>query len=279
MLTSTRECALLASSHVCGARAVYNRALSTAELQTLYAEQKFQPFVSSATDITFGRVGLWRFNSCPSSSALADESDSGTAYSLTIAAGGCGAGNNGAATAGRGGSGAYYMPGGAGEKGGPQVSGTIPGLTSGGSARFTLVAWVKSLSNQCSGCSGAGIFGMGNTGLEKHFYLRQHIHAGRYSMGSDDNGNDMWHALGPAPVNNQWVHIAAAWTGRAIYLWINGAQYTTIGTNLKITPPNTFTLGSDGHNDNPFNGFFDNVMIYDRPLVQQEIAVLAGQTD
>lgn len=255
----------------------YNRVLSASEVSTLYEAESLSPYVLRAdvTDIEAGRIALFRFDDCATAGASSTADASGWGNDISSAVdGGCDL------TGGRSGGAGWKLNGGADKKGSVQTAVALNGYDGGTlSAGITLVTWVKVLANKCSTCSGAGIFGMGSSASTKHMYLRiQFSGADDYSIGADDNGSDLWHNMASGSSQlNEWKHVAMAYTGTALYLWLDGVQYTKSLHVDQLRLTNLLQIGSDGHFDNPISAIYDNFMVYKRVLTTNEIDVLRAQ--
>ncbi len=85
---------------------------------------------------------------------------------------------------------------------------------------------------------------------------------------------------------NSWTHVALTWDGTpaasSVKLYVNGSQITTSYTNSgggarADDSANVVMIGNNPANSRTFDGYLDEVRIYNRTLSAAEVQALAGQ--
>lgn len=158
------------------------------------------------------------------------------------------------------------------------ASSTLAGF--GTSSRATFTAWVYSLANQ------AAFAGIAATRSGSNGFAGLHVSgAGTNQLTCEWLGTEFSYNSGVFFVNNQWCLCVGVITPTATYFYVNGVQGTTLVQTNTSQTLTAFEIGNDhvGH-DRPFNGYIDEVRIYNRALDAGEIQVLyqvglAGRRD
>jgi uncharacterized repeat protein (TIGR03803 family) len=90
------------------------------------------------------------------------------------------------------------------------------------------------------------------------------------------NGVGWQGTSGGSVVTNQWTHLAGSYDGTALRIFVNGVQVNSGGLSGALLPSSSpLNLGRDPSNTNRlFDGFIDEVSIYDRALSSNEIAAI-----
>jgi hypothetical protein len=136
--------------------------------------------------------------------------------------------------------------------------------------KITVEAWVKPSDaigyDQLIGNYGTG----GSLGMQ--FLLRKQPTLFVFYVGNGNGGNYVNVASAAVPTVNVWQHVAATWDGTLMSIYVNGvlsgtstATYPAMGTFT-----NEIRMGTNNINEN-YNGFLDEVRIWNRPLCATEI--------
>lgn len=232
---------------------VYSRTLSSADVINLY-------------NFAIGPVGKWDF-----------EEGTGTTANDTS-----GNSNQGTITAGAGG----YVPGKYGKGYNFDKADTKIDAGSGASlddlkngAGLTAEAWIypKSVGEQTA--NGGVIIGKAtgptNTVANGWFLLLTTSNAIKFTA---DGSTDLVRTTGTTAGNvvtlNTWNHVAVTWDGSVtatnVHIYINGVEANTYatstdGVNLTSDATPTLIIGNDSTSADTFDGFIDNVRVYNYP--------------
>ena len=164
------------------------------------------------------------------------------------------------------------------------ISGTLNDFA-GGNAAITTEAWFN--QSAVTGHPGKGIVGVGGPSNGQHFFQRLAARGSdsiwdggdgqnRLWIGVDDGIQDKWWASNTVINTNQWYHVVTTYfpSSNEVKIYINGALDRTIFLSADLNLSNVFRIGNDIYGDNPFNGFIDEVSIYDRALTASEIQAI-----
>ena len=150
-------------------------------------------------------------------------------------------------------------------------------------SRFTIEAWVKlaSLTDDPNGggrsivskVGGAG----GNNGYQ--FGFSQNILFGGFNSPGQPWGAGNYGVASPALpalTTNVWYHVAWTYDQSAEVLYFNGAPVATnaVGAHAIATSISTLRISGDDNGNVMFDGAIDEVSIYNRALVADEIAAI-----
>ncbi len=227
---------------------IYNRALSSTEIQALYKERAVMVNTSQNGKLTSGLVGLWSFDGA--------DIQGTTAYDRS------GSGNNGTITA------ATKTIGKLGQALGFDGSSSNVNLNNPVSLQLsqgTVSAWIKT-SN--AGTSYRGIVGKNSA---YGMYLMGNI------FGVYDNGAALFRSTGVNLADNKWHHVSFSFDSgvtNGTLLYIDGAlSLTTTLTNTNQTGTARVGMGQGGAGQT-FTGSIDEARIYNRILSANEIKQL-----
>ncbi|GAB5442987.1 MAG: hypothetical protein Fues2KO_33360 [Fuerstiella sp.] len=164
------------------------------------------------------------------------------------------------------------------------VSGSLSNFA-GGDSEVTIAAWFN--QDGAVGHPGKGIFGIGSTQTNSHFFLRTAARGSdgiwdggdgqnRLWIGVDDNGADKWWASNAVIDPGQWYHAAATYSPatREVSLYIDGQLDRTITLSAGLNLTTDFWIGGDAYADNFFNGRVDEPRLYSRTLTAHEVALV-----
>src|SRR5205085_4077663 len=71
---------------------------------------------------------------------------------------------------------------------------------------------------------------------------------------------------------NTWVHLAAAWDGTTLRLYVNGTQAGSVAASATLAASTgAFTIGGNSIWGEYFKGLIDEVRVYNRALAPSEI--------
>src|SRR5256885_5935389 len=82
-----------------------------------------------------------------------------------------------------------------------------------------------------------------------------------------------WHFTSARLPLKAWSHIAMSWDGTSVRTYLNGALSSTLTGGRSLVGDQYFGARSGGTEGS--DGIIDEVLLYDRPLHDAEIAVLA----
>ena len=147
---------------------------------------------------------------------------------------------------------------------------------------FTWAWWAKQQST--SGDNGAIMVGnrYGGTGSENLEFIKFMPIKAAFSNTSDAGQIEDYDYTKITP--NQWHHYAMVKTGNSYQWYVDGiAQGSPVTINYNETTPIPFNIGGDDDNETPggrenehFEGFIDDVVLYDRALSAREIQNLGA---
>jgi large repetitive protein len=144
-------------------------------------------------------------------------------------------------------------------------------------AGFTVTAWIQFVS--LPGAAYACMVGKQRGGsVFNTWQLCYQASNTRWYFGTQATGtNVVGYTPGPSP--GVWYHVAIVWDGEGKALWIDG---TKVGTSTQLGidfDGSAILIGADEDNGSTqqyFDGFLDDVRIYDRDLLDAEIARLSA---
>jgi len=85
----------------------------------------------------------------------------------------------------------------------------------------------------------------------------------------------------PAVNDNQWHHLAYVRSGSTGYIYVDGVQRVSYSTSFSLSSVTRWSIGQEWDDSSPsdfYNGAVDDARFYNRSLLQEEIAWLAGWT-
>ncbi len=227
---------------------IYNRALSSAEVSQLY---NWAP----------GPVGLWKMNEpdwTGSNNTVVDSSantNTGTAY-------------NGANITKQG----IFNSAGDFDGDNDYINVSNNVTLDPGSGSYTGMAWIKTSIST----GNAYIFGYYEGGETDRVEFR--VQDGKIRILINDNGNVIYRDSLASVGNGLWHHVAFVWNTatNTLDVYVDGSasngSLTGTPSNIgTIDPAGDLSIGRRNNNESYFNGFMDNVAIYDRALPSTEI--------
>lgn len=145
--------------------------------------------------------------------------------------------------------------------------------TYGSTERLSVCMWVK----PNSAIAWTSVFGWGNTSTRKN-RIEVNADAGTtyYFFGSNDCLVNSNRIVAENFTNAVWHHFAMVADGTNVRFYLDGALRKTLPQRSQVSATfdgtNTFYFG--GYNDT-FNGYYNDVRVYDHALSQKEVAELA----
>ncbi len=147
---------------------------------------------------------------------------------------------------------------------------------------FSLEAWVLQEATVANGT----IISKGDSNAKsKHGYQLSLINNYPSITWYDATGNEVANAKSPYPFsNNKWYHIAATFDGGSVKLFVDGLQVaeTLISTGPSLDTEH-FIVGAVYNSNSPnlptnfFNGFIDEVRVWNIALTEQQIHEMMNQ--
>lgn len=142
---------------------------------------------------------------------------------------------------------------------------------------FTVSAWINRQGDSVSGEAGT-IAGKWNTGEAKGWFLEiadsdHATNANQFRFFISGVSDTSFYAT-TTTSNGTWYHVAAVYNGAMKYIYINTASSSEEATGSPTTTNDQFQAGFDtgsGGSSNYFNGYIDDVRIYNRALSGDEI--------
>jgi hypothetical protein len=243
---------------------MYNRALSASEVQKLYTSTGGVLAKPNTVTLSTGLVGYWPFDGAQTSwstNTTKDISGSGLTGTMVSLA------TTTAPVAGKIGQ-ALYFNGST-----SQISSSDAGLPSGSSAR-TISMWVypKAFPNFVHFIS----YGTGSSG--QAFAIETDLGANSARLHVNKFGSFSGLSTGSLTLN-KWNHIVVTYNGSTVFFYINGQASGSAAFALSTTL-GSLRLGkwiSGGSGESPFNGYMDDVRIYNRALSASEVSQLYNQ--
>ena len=159
------------------------------------------------------------------------------------------------------------------------------GVLDGSGDELTLAAWFYSedlascVSRDCRIVSKAT-----GTAENDHYFMLSTIQSGnetrlRFRLKTDGSTETLIASSGNLP-EDTWVHAAAVYDGSNMQLFLNGAAVGTTSRTGGLTTNDSIPVWIGGNppggSDRPWEGFLDEIRIYDRALSQSEIQALPG---
>ena len=232
---------------------IWNRALSAAEVASLYKQTETNVNHSQNSRLTNGLVGLWTFNGPDYNSA------STTAEVLDRSGNGYHGNNSGAVpTIGKVGQGLSFSSSGSANN---VLTSSFAALTS----TLTMSAWIYPTSYPSERFTivlGSGAFYMSlnsDGSLQTYWY-------GKSSEG--------YHSSGASTVPlNEWSHVVVVWNTDGPYLYVNGVLKNNIASTGTVAPNGVINIGAE-NTARQFLGKIDEVRVYNRALTADEIKQL-----
>ncbi len=147
------------------------------------------------------------------------------------------------------------------------------------SDELTICAWVR--WNGGSNQQWSRIFDFG-LDTDHYFFITPQCGNGpRFAIKGGDTERNI--SLGTTFPSNRWTHIAVTFSDEAIRVYINGTQKgssTTFTTRPRDFKPIFNYVGRSQFRDDPmFNGYIDDLRIYNTALSAETISSIASQTD
>jgi len=243
---------------------IYNRALSAAEIQSLYNQSNPDPINSSASQpqgtgrLDSGLAGYWKLDDGSGTSAT-DSSTNGNTGTLT--------------------NGPTWTTGQVG--GALDFDGSNDYVTMGdqsvheGMAAMSLAGWIK----------------MDNLPAANYFVISKSSGIGQYRLAISSAGiptfvvatnNNAWYSAGTtangatALTTSTWIHLLGTYDGQYVRLYVNGVLAGTGSQAISgaiVSNTSEFRLSYDTYG-NYFNGQIDEVRIYNRALSESEVSDL-----
>jgi len=239
---------------------VYNRALSTSEISTLYSQGALTINHSQNAKLTSGLIGLWSFNGVDMNWTSAS---AGTAYDRS--------GNNNHGT---------FMSMSQSTSVAPGVSGQavsfngssshieVPNSSSLNPANLTVSTWAK--SNTATWNDNGFL-------VSKRDMFVMHPSSGATGVSFYIN-NGGWVAASCTPVNalTVWNMYTMTWDGTNLRCYINGVagSVTAPGGSINTADTGVLTIGKDDGIARYFNGLMDETRMYNRALTAAEVKQL-----
>ena len=104
----------------------------------------------------------------------------------------------------------------------------------------------------------------------------------KWHLGTDNNGTHLEGDIyAGTPAHNRWIHLAGVYTGQTMILYVDGAaiDQASISGNIRVDA-NPITIGAEENSavpqnvDGEFEGFIDEVRIYNRALLASEVQAI-----
>jgi hypothetical protein len=141
------------------------------------------------------------------------------------------------------------------------------------SSAITVACWVKPSNQEQSAC----MVGYGDNVAKrwalfidgKDLQFRMSMDAGSSFTDTDAPNTDSFAA-------GSWVHGAATWDGSDVILYVNGSPVTTnsVSGTLADATGQSFSVGELDNGNNPAEGLYDEVIVFNRALSAAEISDL-----
>lgn len=159
----------------------------------------------------------------------------------------------------------------------------------GGAAPFTVGAWFKlnHLGPPATAHQYAGLFAIGSTAANQHFYLRAnswgHVTGcpsqvlGKFTLGLDNSGDYWW--CNPAAEDTPtgvWMHVVGTFDGRNAIIYVNA----TVVLQATISPPSLTTdleFAGDPYGSSNLDAVIDEAVLYNRALPESEVQELFAE--
>jgi hypothetical protein len=97
-----------------------------------------------------------------------------------------------------------------------------------------------------------------------------------------DADNTNYIVVGDSIVQGEWAHVAGTYDGNSVKCYVNGqlSNSDTIGLITLLQDSNDLAIGNRSDaNDRAFMGAVDDVRVYDRALIRDEVEYLASDND
>ena len=156
----------------------------------------------------------------------------------------------------------------------------------GGTNSRTLAAWIKSAPGVTPATSNMGIFGYGENMAGDKWNFRTQQQNGPIDGNIRVEVNGGYIIGSTVVIDNTWHHVAMTWEDDGtpnvtdVLLYVDGVLETissSLEEEIHTDTVNGIDLAiSDDHSQREWNGWLDDVRIYDEVLGANEIAALAG---
>jgi len=156
----------------------------------------------------------------------------------------------------------------------------------GGTNSRTLAAWIKSAPGVIPLASNLGIFGYGTNVAGNKWNFRTQNNNGPIDGNIRVEVNGGYIVGSTVVIDNTWHHVAMTWEDDGtpdvtdVLLYVDGVLDTvsiSLAKEINTATANGIDLAiSDDHSQREWNGWLDDIRIYDEVLGANEIATLAG---
>ncbi|MGD9971335.1 MAG: cadherin domain-containing protein [Sulfuricurvum sp.] len=148
------------------------------------------------------------------------------------------------------------------------------------SDKITVMGWVNWAIDPSSGASWSNLVSYNSTTVsdESPFILQHNQANTKYEFAIETSGGRQYVQSTTVPLQNTWQHVAGVYDGSYIHLYINGIEEsnTTLSGTL-INPSNAllqFGQWAYSTNSRNFNGYLDEIKIYDQALTPGQIQTI-----
>jgi len=149
-----------------------------------------------------------------------------------------------------------------------------------GMAGLTISAWVKGNASGTSAAEGI----VAKDAASRGFYLSAFTsNAVRFLVSDDGSTNDSINSTNNSIPNDTWVHVAAAWDGSSITIYVDGVSNataatvnatTTINDNAEDLSVGRYKYGGSTYY---YDGSLDDIRVINRALTAAEVETLYQQ--
>jgi hypothetical protein len=249
---------------------IYNRVLSTAEIQQLYNAHQTKINTSSVnlqagTSLVNGLVGLWTFDGADIGTSFLDRSGNGFNGYLV--------GTNNATSSRK----VIGKMGQAFSFGGQNTGGINLGSSNTlDPTRFTIAAWIKANTPQTYNTGVIYSNARDFTGSYSGVVLEVTSGAaGRLLLDIDNNGTIISYNSNTSIATSTWTHVITTYDGANVKFYINGVLDKTAASTTDPGVPASFNsyIGSMGYQNGTiytFDGKLDDVRLYNRAITASE---------
>ncbi len=152
---------------------------------------------------------------------------------------------------------------------------SVNGIFDIGGDAFTISAWINPsqfLPKLTNHAVGNVLFSRGSDSFNDNFELG--IVDANLVLYTDTDGGDTTITLGSGEITvGEWHEVAVVYDAGAVTAIVDAAVYTgtVLGASFDQAAGSPFTIGDTLHEESPYSGLIDDVVIYNRPLTAVEL--------
>lgn len=146
------------------------------------------------------------------------------------------------------------------------VASSIPNLT----GAFTVEAWATTPVVQDSTYD--AIVSKFSSGPYNGWFIRRNSNSSVVNITIYNNGSSTAYIAGPTIIANAWTYYAVTFDGTSVKFYVNGVLIGSAGSVIVGSATTNFAIGGNyGGSTENWNGYIDEVRIYNRALTATEI--------